>query len=250
MSQRHVTATVRAVDTPEGAGARVKRALPNSQLGVLDPFVLLDEFFVQPPAGFPEHPHRGFEIVTYVLEGGFGHRDSAGNVETVSAGGLQKINTGRGMSHSEMPVGTELGHGLQLWINLAKAQKSLEPEYQTVPALGIPEVEGPDNLVRTIVGDGSPVTLHTPVLYLDVTLQPGAQWGAEVPRTHNGFVYVLRGSGRFGPEGAPGRAGEMLALGEGDSLSARAEGDEPLRFALIAGEPHNEPIRLRGPYVD
>lgn len=104
--------------------------------------------------------------------------------------------------------------------------------------------------MRTIVGPGSPVTLHTPVLYLDVTLQPGAEWATDMPSSYNGLVYILRGSGRFGVEGAPGNAGEMLALGEGDSLSALAEGTEPLRFALIAGEPHHEPIRMRGPYVD
>ncbi len=249
MAERNVTATVRAVETAEGAGARVKRAIPN-ELGVLDPFVLLDEFYVNPPAGFPEHPHRGFEIVTYVLEGAFGHRDSLGTDQMVSAGGLQKISAGRGIWHSEMPGGTGLSHGLQLWVNLARQDKGLAPDYQSLRADEVPERAGQGVQTRVIVGPGSPVILHTPVLYLDVTLQPNTPWREQVPAEFAGFVYVLAGSGTFGADGASGHAGELLALGAGEDVSATSEGQQALRFVLVAGEPHREPIRLRGPYVD
>ena len=250
MPQRTVIATVRAEETAEGAGARVKRAIPSAELGVLDPFVLLDEFMVGAGAGFPEHPHRGFEIITYVLEGGFGHKDSLGNDSMVGAGGLQKINTGRGLYHSEMPAQAGRSSGLQLWINLARDLKGLEPEYQGVPAAQIPETSGDGWRQRTIVGPDSPVTLHTPVLYLDATVEPGGDWHTDVPDDFRAFVYVLHGAGRFGNDGQVGRGGQLLALGPGDSFGAQAAGQEPVRFAFIAGRPHNEPIRMRGPYVD
>jgi quercetin 2,3-dioxygenase len=249
MAERNITAKVQAVETPEGAGARVKRAIPNN-LGVVDPFVLLDEFYVNPPAGFPEHPHRGFEIVTYVLEGSFGHRDSMGTDQLVAAGGLQKINAGRGISHSEMPGGSGLSHGLQLWVNLAKKDKGLAPEYQGLQANEVPQRTEPGTETRVIVGPGSPVILHTPVLYLDVTLQPGSKWRQLVPAQFDGFFYVLAGSGKFGADIADGRVGELLVLGEGEEVSAVSEGGQPLRFVLVAGEPHREPIYMRGPYVD
>jgi len=247
---RGIVAVVTARETPEGAGAVVRRALPSAQLPSLDPFVLLDEFFVQPPAAFPEHPHRGFEIVTYVLDGSFRHRDTLGNDSTLPAGGIQRITTGRGIQHAEMPQAEGMNRGLQLWINLPRALKGIEPEYQAVPPAAIPATAGDGYRVRQVVGGSSPVRLHTPVLYLDVALEPGKTWSEQVPSTYAGFLYVLEGSGRFGADAKEGGAGQLLVLGPGDEARATASGREPLRFALVAGQPLGEPIRIRGSFVD
>ncbi|MHB1416944.1 MAG: pirin family protein [Chloroflexota bacterium] len=248
--QRTVTSTTEGVNTTDGADARIRRVLPNRNLANADPFVLLDEFFVEPPTGFPEHPHGGFEIITYILEGGFRHKDSLGNDRTVMAGGLQKINAGRGIRHAEMPASEGLSHGLQLWVNLPRAEKGSDPDYEEVTPSQVPESSGEGYQVRIIAGADSPVRLRTPVLYLDVTVQPGKSWQGELPSDYNGFVYVLRGSGRFGANSGPGEEGRLLMLGEGDSLGATAEGETPLHFVLIAGQPHGEPIRLRGSFVE
>ncbi len=247
---RAVTNVVIAHETAEGAGARVRRALPSSGLRSLDPFVLLDEFFVEPPAAFPEHPHRGFEIVTYVLEGSFRHQDSMGVDSTVETGGVQRINTGGGIWHSEMPRTEGMNHGLQLWINLPRALKQSQPEYQGLSSGQLPEAGRAGYRVRTIVGGASPVRLHTPVEYYDVSVAAGRDCELEVTPGYSGAVYVLSGSGRFGANAITGRPGALLVLGEGDSLRAANEGNEPLRFALIAGRPHGEPIRIHGSFVD
>lgn len=247
---RPITSTITAQETAEGAGAVVRRAIPHASLRSLDPFVLLDEFLVEPPASFPEHPHRGFEIVTYLLEGSFRHRDSMGNDSTVDAGGLQKINTGAGIWHSEMPRSSGLNRGLQLWINLPHALKQGQPEYEGVPADRIPEQTADGSRTRIVVGAASPVSLHTPVLYLDVALQPESSWEWEVPPDYSGAIYVLSGGGHFGAEDTEGRPGQLLVLGEGDRVRARAKASEPLRFVLFAGRPHGEPIRIRGSFVE
>ncbi|BDG62389.1 pirin family protein [Caldinitratiruptor microaerophilus] len=244
-------AVVTAEPMAEGAGARVRRAFPTPRLRTADPFVLLDEFFVEPPAGFPEHPHRGFEIITYMLDGAFRHRDSLGNDRTIPAGGLQRITAGRGIWHAEMPGQEGLNHGLQLWINLPRRLKGVDPEYQEVAAGEIPEDTGEGYRVRIVVGDRSPVRLHTPVQYLDVAVEAGHGWETTVPPDHRGFVYVLVGEGQFGPGGDVRlRPGQLLLVGEGEPVRVRAGGDEPLRFVLVTGRPHGEPIRLRGPFVD
>jgi redox-sensitive bicupin YhaK (pirin superfamily) len=247
---RSVVEIVTAPETPEGAGAVVKRALPFGYTNVVDPFVLLDEFFVRPPAAFPDHPHRGFEIVTYMLDGSFRHRDSMGNDSTIQAGGLQRITAGAGIVHAELPMTQGLNHGLQLWINLPRALKGIPADYQGVPGEHLPESSGDGYRVRTVVGPGSPVKLQTRVLYFDVSLQPQARWESDVPAGLAAVLYAFQGSdGRVGESQAEVGAGALAILGEGDSVRVLA-GREPLRFALIAGQPHGEPIRMRGPYVD
>ncbi|MHB1006687.1 MAG: pirin family protein [Chloroflexota bacterium] len=247
---RSVTNTITAPDTPEGVGALVKRALPNRVTGTLDPFVLLDEFFVEPPAEFSEHPHRGFEIVTYVLTGSFRHKDTMGNDSTIPAGGLQKITAGAGIAHAELPMTQGMNHGLQLWINLPRALKQIPPAYQGIEPDQIPIHSGDGFRVRTIIGEGSPVSLRTPVLYLDIDLDAGATWEGTVPSDFAGLIYVLKGRGQVGDGQAAAKPAQMLALGEGDTVRVTAGPAEGMRFALIAGKPHGEPMRLRGPFVD
>lgn len=239
---RHVATT----EMREGAEARVRRLFPTAALRNLDPFVVLDEFFVEPPAGFPEHPHRGFEAITYLLEGAFRHRDNLGNDSLVHAGGAQRFNAGRGLLHSEMPGTAGLAHGLQLWINLPRRLKGMEPSYQVVPADLIPERDVDGGRERIVVGPEGPVDLQTEVRYRDVTLAAGARYSLDVDGLA-GLVYVMSGAVRLG-EGTAAE-GEALVFPDGPSAPVTAEA-EGTRFALIAGRPHREPIRQWGPYVD
>ncbi len=272
---------VPADEVPEGAGARVRRLMPSPRLPHLDPFVLFDHATVAPPAGFPAHPHRGFEIVTYMLEGAFTHWDSAGHEEVVAAGGSQRITAGRGIVHSEMPAGHGPACGLQLWINLPRRLKDLPPDYQTVPAAGLPEEERAEARVRHVVGGGSPISLHTDVIYQDVLLRGPLAW--RVPAGFSGFAYVIGGAVRVRAGGSPLAggladdeglllvpAGQALVVedappaspesgglvfvlspdGAGEAPHAReAARAREARLALVCGRPHGEPIRLWGPYV-
>ena len=231
-----------ARETAEGAGARVKRAFPSYELRTLDPFVLLDEFFVVPPAGFPEHPHGGFEIVTYMLEGAFRHWDNLGNDRTIPVGGVQRITAGRGIRHSELPGTDGMNHGLQLWVNLPKRLKSIDPGYQEVLAEEMPQLRGEAWAARVIVGESSPTRLHTLVLYLDVRLEPGARFRRRLPEGWTVLVYVLEGE-LSQPEARPGILLTLEREVELGSVTAA-------RFALIAGEPWREPIRLAGSFVE
>ncbi|MFQ5761716.1 MAG: pirin family protein [Candidatus Bathyarchaeia archaeon] len=238
---------MKAREVPEGAGAAVRRVFPTVEQQPMDPFVLLDEFSIKPPAGFPEHPHRGFEIVTYMLKGGFMHRDSMGNKLTVRDGGVQRITTGRGIIHAEMPASGEVNYGLQLWINLPRKLKQIEPDYQVVEGETLPIRHQEGALVRTIIGEDSPVQLRTPVKYLDVTLDAGCSFTYDLPADFKTLIYLLSGSGKACGEG-PWEAGTLLVLGGDGSVHACAESQ--LRFVLLAGKPWLEPIRLHGPFVD
>ena len=234
----------------EGAGARVRRVFPTEQQRHLDPFVLLDEFTVIPPAAFPEHPHGGFEAVTYMLEGAFRHQDSLGNDQIVWAGGVQRFTAGKRLVHAELPGSDDTSHGLQLWVNLPRALKGIEPDYQAVPAQDIPETETGGVRERMVVGDGSPVGLHTDVRYVDVALEPDAAgrqltYEEDIPLDWNGLVYVLEGQVRLSG-GALARGRAALFEG-GGQLQVTAE--EPSRIVVITGQPHGEPIHQRGSFV-
>ena len=236
---------IEAVPAMDGAGARVKRLFPHGGRGYLDPFVLLDDFRVGPPAGFPTHPHRGFEAFTYMLDGSFHHKDSMGNDSVVTSGGTQRFTSGRGAKHSEMPAEARENRGLQLWINLPRKLKQIEPEYEAVHALDIPEVHQAGVTVRTIVGETSPVKLRTPVRYLDLSMERRATWEEEMPAGHQGLIYVASGHIRLGDRDlTPGQA----ALPKPGPLALIAQADA--RIFYIAGQSHNEPIRHRGPFVD
>jgi redox-sensitive bicupin YhaK (pirin superfamily) len=195
---RHIIRKIVAVETPEGEGAIVKRVFPTRQLTHFDPFTLLDEFAIEPPAGFPDHPHGGFEAVTYMLKGGFHHVDNLGNDTIVMAGGVQRFTAGKPIIHSELPGTRGLNRGLQLWVRPPTKLQNLEPTYQQVDPKDIPENTINGHNVRTVVGEKSPVKLHTEVTYLDVTLQPDLAFTSNIRREFNAFVYVLEGTVKLG----------------------------------------------------
>lgn len=236
---------IAAVPTMDGAGARVRRVFPTRLTGYQDPFVLLDDFSVGEPAGFPDHPHRGFEAFTYMIDGSFHHKDNLGNDSVVSTGGTQRFTSGRGARHSEMPAGRGESRGLQLWINLPRSLKKIEPEYEAIHGPDLPENGKAGVVTRTIVGPQSPVKLRTTVRYLHLRMDGGARFEDEIPGGHAALVYVAEGRVKIGDlelssgEGAqPGR-GEIGLLAMTDAHAF-----------LLVGRRHGEPIHHRGPFVD
>ncbi|XP_021739580.1 pirin-like protein [Chenopodium quinoa] len=238
----------------EGVGAVVRRSIGRFELKYFDPFLFLDEFSVSAPGGFPDHPHRGFETVTYMLQGAITHEDFAGHKGTINAGDLQWMTAGRGIVHSEMPATQGVQKGLQLWINLSSKHKMVEPRYQEVQSKDVVEAEKNGVKVRVIAGEAlgkkSPVYTRTPTLYLDFTLKQGANLQQPIPKSWNAFVYVLEGEGIFGnSRSSPVTAHHLLLLGPGDGLVAWNKSTKPLRFILVGGEPLGEPLVQLGPFV-
>jgi redox-sensitive bicupin YhaK (pirin superfamily) len=229
----------------EGAGATVQRLFPTVQLRDLDPFVLLDHFELQRPAGFPEHPHRGFEAFTYLMEGACHHRDSMGNDSIIGSGGTQCFTSGRGARHSEMPATDGLNRGLQLWVNLPRRLKRMDPSYAGVAGEQIPVESLAGRVVHEIVGARSPVVLQTEVNYLDVELLADASFEHVVPEGHNALIYAVEGELEL--LGQRLRAGEAL-LPTAGHVAIQARG--PSRLLWLSGRPHGEPIIHRGPFVD
>lgn len=249
----------------EGAGVLLRRSFGPSRANLFDPFLLFDHFAFNDPiegpiAGFPTHPHRGIETVTYMLEGNVRHRDSLGNVGIIGPGDVQWMTSGRGILHEEMPRRGPNGviDGFQLWVNLPAAQKMSEPRYQEVSADVIPAVERDSARVRVVAGTHAgvqgPVTeIAAQPLYMDVTLQPGAAFALPTPLEHSVVAYVFEGEGAFGGDGVnPGEVVEavhMLVFEHGQRLHAQASADSPVRFMLMAGAPFKEPIVPYGPFV-
>ncbi|XP_065885740.1 uncharacterized protein [Dysidea avara] len=201
---RKVVKKVLSVEQGEGVGARVRRSVGRPELRQFDPFLMLDEFKVKKPAGFPDHPHRGFETVTYMITGSFQHEDFCGHKGTIYPGDLQWMTAGKGIVHSEMPHGDDENVGLQLWINLKAKEKMIEPQYQELLSKDIPHVEKDGVHVAVIAGESmgisSPVRTRTPTMYLDFKMEPGATLTQAIPEGWNGFIYTLKGKGLFGPE--------------------------------------------------
>lgn len=237
--------TIRAISTSEGRGATVQRVIGTQQLYDLDPFVMLDDFSVNQPAGFPDHPHRGFEAFTYMVTGSFHHKDNLGNDSHIGAGGTQRFTSGRGARHSEMPGEKGPNQGLQLWVNLPRRLKQMTPSYGGHDANALPVREVNGALVRTVVGPSSPVELQTPVRYLDIVLAKGATFADELEEGWNSMIYVLEGAIR-----ANGTAVAMREAGFPDAGPLALVADESSRFVLLTGKPHGEPIIHRGPFVD
>eukprot|EP00057_Strongylocentrotus_purpuratus_P032835 XP_789037.2 PREDICTED: pirin isoform X1 [Strongylocentrotus purpuratus] len=252
---RNVVKSVLSVEQSEGVGARVRRSIGRQELRNLDPFLLLDEFRVAAPAGFPDHPHRGFETVTYLLSGSGTHEDFAGHKGVMYPGDLQWMTAGRGIVHSEMPNGKDTSHGLQLWVNLAKEFKMVEPEYQELQAKNIPLGKKDGVSVKVIAGEAlgkkAEVRTRTPTAYLDFTFESGAKLRQPVIKGNTAFVYILSGKAQFGT-GEDKKEGEphnTLVLSDGDFLEVENTGSEPCHFVLISGTPINEPVVQYGPFV-
>ncbi|TMW84683.1 hypothetical protein EJD97_024630 [Solanum chilense] len=240
----------------EGFGAVVRRSIGRFELRYFDPFLVLDEFSVSAPAGFPDHPHRGFETVTYMLQGAVTHEDFEGHKGTIKAGDLQWMTAGRGIVHSEMPAAEGTQKGLQLWINLSSKHKMIQPRYQEIQSESIAEVTKDGIKVRIIAGESlgakSAIYTRTPTMYLDFTLKQGSHLQQPIPKSYNAFVYVLEGEGIFGPhEESPsiGPHNLLLLSGSGDGLDAWNKSTKPLRFILVGGEPLGEPVAQLGPFV-
>lgn len=255
---REVAILVRSQPTRDGAGVRLNRALGSHLLREFDPFLLLDEFRTDDPgdyiAGFPDHPHRGFETVTYMIHGAMEHRDSTGTEGRLGPGSAQWMTAGRGIIHSEMPQQERgLMWGFQLWVNLPARKKMIAPRYQDVPADRIPEVDGREFSVRVIAGTAlgatGPVSgIDVEPLFLDLSLRPGGKFVQEVPETHSVLVYVTQGNVRLGPERRLVPEGTLAVLGAGNQFQATSEAGGG-RALLVAGRPIGEPIARHGPFV-
>jgi redox-sensitive bicupin YhaK (pirin superfamily) len=247
----------------EGAGVLLRRSFGPSRENKFDPFLLFDHFAFNDPiegpiVGFPMHPHRGIETVTYMLEGNTRHRDSLGNVGVIGPGDVQWMTSGRGIMHEEMPKRGPSGRvdGFQLWVNLPAAQKMGLPRYQEVNADTIPATQEDGVTARVVAGDFAgvrgPVTeIAVRPIYMDVTLAAGAQFELPVNEGHTAVAYLFEGASVFGPDEAaePVSSVKMVVFGEGDLIRARAVGVSPARFMLIAGAPIGEPIVPYGPFV-
>lgn len=246
--------------TLEGEGLLVHRAFPTNALQDLDPFLLLDEmgpkeFGPGELKGLPDHPHRGFETVTYLLDGHFEHKDSRGQAGRLGPGDVQWMTAGAGLVHSEMPTkdfaraGGKL-HGFQLWVNLPRRHKMMQPRYQEVSASGIPVARGDGIQVRVIAGESlgkkAVIDTRTPIIYVHALLSNGAMFEHQAPRDYNIFAYVIEGRGSFGGKEA-GRGQVVVFARDGNSVSITASTD--LSVLLIGGFPLNEPVARYGPFV-
>lgn len=243
--------------TSDGAGVKLTRVVTQDLQRRLDPFLMLDAFGSDSAddyiAGFPDHPHRGFETVTYMLAGNMRHRDSAGHEGLLRDGGVQWMTAGRGVIHSELPEQTEgRMEGFQLWLNLPARDKLRAPWYRDIQSADVPEWHGPGVTARVIAGrshgvDGAVQREHTEPLYLDLHLDAGARFEQALPEAHNAFVYVYRGALAVGEQQVPAQRMAILANhGDGVRLAAGTEG---ARAILVAGRPLKEPIVQYGPFV-
>jgi quercetin 2,3-dioxygenase len=253
---RSVERLVAGMATSDGAGVKLTRVLTQALQRRLDPFLMLDAFGTDNPddyiGGFPDHPHRGFETVTYMIAGRMRHRDSAGHEGLLQNGGVQWMTAGRGVIHSELPEQEEgRMEGFQLWLNLPARDKMSAPWYRDIQSAEIPEFTAPGLTVRVIAGESQGVTgavqrEATQPLYLDLHLAEGTHFAQPLPAEHNAFVYVYRGQVTVNGTEVP--AGRMALLrNEGDGVALQAGPDS--RALLIAGRPLNEPIAQYGPFV-
>lgn len=265
---RRVERLITGQPTRDGAGVKLVRVLTQDLQQRLDPFLMLDNFASDDPndygAGFPDHPHRGFETITYMIAGRMRHRDSAGHEGLLQNGGVQWMTTGRGLVHSEMPEQEEgVMEGFQLWLNLPARDKMRPPSYRDIPSAEIPEYATEQGAtVRVIAGrscgvagavDRPAAEWPTDTLYLDIHLPAGTAFEQALPATHNAFLYAYRGqAGVLGPD----RQTQALPLhhmaileNEGDGVSLLAPPDTATRVLLIAGRPLREPIAQYGPFV-
>ena len=266
---RTVLKVVKSMRSIEGGGFIVNRAFPTHFISEFDPFLLLDEmgpadYGPGEAKGAPDHPHRGFETVTYMMEGKFQHKDSQGHSGKLNPGDVQWMTAGSGVIHSEMPEDefTRYGgrmHGFQLWVNLPRRDKMIKPHYQEIPSSKIPVAKSLDGKVtaKVIAGEAMGVNAvietRTPILYVHFTLQPKSEIEQRIPVEYNAFAYVVSGQGLFGSDSGNAAAkGQVVIFSNagGDTVSLKNESDDsPLDVLLIAGFPLNEPVARYGPFV-
>ena len=242
----------------EGAGVKLRRSIAPRVSNLFDPFLLFDHFAFNDPIegpirGFPYHPHRGIETVTYMLEGSTSHRDSLGNAGLIGPGDVQWMSSGRGILHEEMPRRGESGniYGFQLWVNLPSHLKMSEPRYQEVNASTIPNYEKDGIKIRVVAGSvglvtGPVVDIAASPLYLDVQLAPNMEWTQPIPSGHTALAYVFEGEGVFADQTV--EAVRLIKFDDGDHIHVKTE-NNPVRFMLIAGAPFKEAIVPYGPFV-
>ncbi len=255
--ERNAARIISASPVLEGAGVHLNRVFGFSEVELFDPFLLLDDFRSDTPAhylkGFPWHPHRGIETITYVLKGDVEHGDSLGNSGTISSGDVQWMTAGSGIVHQEMPKGDKAGamHGFQLWANLPAKSKMTAPRYQEITAAQIPEIVVDGARIKVIAGEcegtRGPVTdIFTEPEYLDITLAENGQFQRLTPADHTVVLYAIDGSGTSAGAGVSNR--QLVLYGSGSEIRVQA-GPQGLRFLLLSGKPLNEPIAWRGPIV-
>lgn len=260
MTERMLKQIIPGAETSDGAGVRIKRSLGQQQTVRLDPFLMLDEFGSSDArdyiAGFPSHPHRGFETVTYMIEGHMLHEDHLGNRGNLRNGGVQWMTAGRGIIHSEMPQQEEgTMRGFQLWLNLPAAEKMTEAGYRDIQPEDIPEMTLPGGRIKLIAGDlviagervvGAVSNRSTQPVYADLHLDPGGRATLPVPASHNALLYLYEGSASVA--GKALRLSAASVLDDGDEVTVTA-GDTGARLLLIAGKPIGEPVVQYGPFV-
>ena len=255
--QRSVATIIDPQPVVEGAGVRLKRSIGTRTLDYLDPFLLLDHFASKDAAdyqaGFPLHPHRGIETVTYMLRGGVDHRDSIGNYGSIGPGDVQWMTAGGGIMHEEMPqVRPEGIDGFQLWVNLPARLKMTQPRYQGILAAEIPVVEVTEGVrVRVITGSVSGVNgpvsgIAADPVYLDVSVPAHASFTQQIARGHSAFAYVFEGEASFDDKQVSHT--RLVVFGDGDYITV-VTAESPVRFLLVSGKPLNEPIARYGPFV-
>ncbi|MCB1691143.1 MAG: pirin family protein [Pseudomonadales bacterium] len=262
MTIREIRHVIPSHATTDGAGVKIQRSIGASPMFRLDPFLMLDEFYSDNPddyiAGFPSHPHRGFETVTYMLDGHMRHEDHLGNKGDLRAGDVQWMTAAHGIIHSEMPQQTEgRMRGFQLWINLPAAEKMKPAAWQDIPAATIPDVALEGAHVRVIAGllsagdrevSGPIHGVSTKPVYFDVVLEPNATFETDLPTGHSAFVYLYEGNAFVGERSAPLDLRAAATLGEGDRVRIKA-GPQGASFLLLAAKPLNEPVVQYGPFV-
>ena len=263
--ERRVKSITTAPTGHEGEGFPVRRAFYGVSLADLDPFIHLDQmgevhYAPYEPKGTPWHPHRGFETVTYMIDGTFLHQDSHGGGGVIQNGSTQWMTAGRGILHIETPpedlvVRGGLFHGIQLWVNLPSRSKMIEPAYQNLEAEHVTLLSSDDGgaLIRLIAGDlgghKGPGSTRTPIVLVHATLAPGAQMTLPWNANYNALAYVLAGSGIVGMESAPVKMGQLAMFVDGDSITLRGGANETLEVLLLGGEPIGEPVAAYGPFV-
>jgi len=259
-TSREILGIIQGVEGSDGADVKLRRYIGGPELNILDPFLMLDVFGTDEPkdyiGGFPSHPHRGFETVTYMLAGQMRHKDNAGNEGVIIPGGVQWMTAGRGIVHSEMPE-QEAGlmKGFQLWVNLPASEKMCEPGYQEYPPEVMPVEElqggGSINVIagKTNAGTTGPVTnAHTLPLYMDIRLGANEELDQRIDESHNAFIYVIEGALNVGNSDVSIDEGDLCVLGEGKSVSIKSDANGT-RLLLVAGKTLDEPVARGGPFV-